>query len=50
MPFSKAASRTVFPGRNDLQIIGTAVGGFLPLNIYISQVVGNEPLSGCLTA
>jgi hypothetical protein len=44
------ASRTVFPRRNDLQIIGTAVGGFLPLNIYISQAVGNEPLSGCLTA
>jgi hypothetical protein len=44
------SSRIAFPQRNDLQIIGTVVGGFLPMNLYISQTVGNEPLSGCLTA
>jgi hypothetical protein len=44
------SSRIVFPRRNGLQVIGTVVGGLLPMNIYISQVVGNEPLSGCLTA
>jgi hypothetical protein len=44
------SSRIAFPRRNDLQIIGTVVGGFLPMNLYISQTVGNEPLSGCLTA
>ncbi len=38
--------RHVFPERNDLQIIGTLVGGLLPMNIYISQTVGNEPLAG----
>jgi hypothetical protein len=44
------SSRIAFPQRNDLQIIGTVVGGFLPMNLYISQTVGNEPLSGLLTA
>jgi len=44
------SSRLAFPERNDLQAVGTAVGGFLPMNLYISQTVSNEPLSGCLTA
>jgi hypothetical protein len=42
--------RLVFPDRNDLQAIGTLVCGTLPMNIYISQVVGNEPLAGILSA
>ena len=44
------ATKAVFPQRQDLQIWGTIIGGFLPMNLYISQVVGNEPLSGLLSA
>jgi hypothetical protein len=44
------ALRYAFPGREDLQIMGTLVGGLLPMNLYISQVIGNEPLAGCLSA
>jgi len=43
------ALRYAFPGREDLQILGTIVGGLLPMNIYLSQVIGNEPLAGCLS-
>lgn len=44
------AARTVFPDKEDLQTIATVVGGLLPMQIYISLVIGNEPLAGCLTA
>ncbi len=44
------ATKAVFPQRHDLQIWGTVIGGLLPMNLYISQVVGNEPLSGLLSA
>jgi 4-amino-4-deoxy-L-arabinose transferase-like glycosyltransferase len=44
------ASKYVFPQRQDLQVWGTVIGGLLPMNLYISQVVGNEPLSGLLSA
>ncbi len=44
------AARSVFPLRRDLQIWGTIIGGLLPMNLYISQVVGNEPLSGLISA
>jgi 4-amino-4-deoxy-L-arabinose transferase-like glycosyltransferase len=44
------AVRYVFPDRKDLQVMGTVVGGLLPMNLYISQVVGNEPLAGILSA
>jgi hypothetical protein len=43
------ALRYAFPGREDLQIVGTLVGGLLPMNLYISQAIGNEPLAGCLS-
>lgn len=43
-------ARTVFPTRNDLQSISLIVGSLMPMNIYISQVFGNEPLAGCLTS
>jgi hypothetical protein len=43
-------SRAVFPSRNDLQMLATTIGGLMPINIYSSQVLGNEPLAGCLTA
>ena len=44
------AAKTVFPQTQVLQVWGTIIGGFLPMNLYISQVVGNEPLSGLLSA
>jgi len=44
------AVRYVFPERADLQMMGTMIGGLLPMNLYISQVVGNEPLAGVLSA
>jgi hypothetical protein len=43
------ALRYAFPGREDIQILGTIVGGLLPMNIYLSQVIGNEPMAGCLS-
>lgn len=43
------ALREVYPRRDDLQAIGTIVGGLLPMNIYMSQVIGNEPLAACLS-
>jgi hypothetical protein len=44
------AAKSVFSTRRDLQILGTVVGGLLPMNIYISQYVGNEPLAGLFSA
>ena len=40
--------RYAFPRRNDLQAIGTVIGGLLPMNLYISQGIGNEAMAGCL--
>jgi hypothetical protein len=40
----------VFPGREDLQAIGTWVSGLLPMSLYICQLTGNEPLSGVASA
>ncbi len=47
---SYRAVQYVFPERKDLQIMGTIIGGLLPMNIYISQSVGNEPLAGVFSA
>ena len=44
------ASRTVFPARKDLQATATLIGGFFPMNIYMSQVIGTESLAGVLSA
>lgn len=43
-------ARTVFPRQDDLQRIATLIGGLLPMNVYMSQVIGNEPLAGLLTS
>ena len=43
-------ARTAFPEREDLQILATAVGGFLPVTVYMSHYVSNEPLAALLTA
>ena len=44
------AGRSIFPGREDLQALMVVLGGLLPMNVYMSQFVSNEPLSGVLTA
>jgi hypothetical protein len=40
----------LFPGRDGIQAAGTALGGLLPMNIYMSQAIGNEPLAAVLTS
>jgi hypothetical protein len=42
--------RLMYPKNNTLQTFGTVIGGFIPMNIYISQAIGNEPLAGILTS
>ncbi|MCZ6834178.1 MAG: hypothetical protein O7G85_00235 [Planctomycetota bacterium] len=42
--------RLVFAQRPDLQVITTLVGGLLPVSLYMSQSVGNEPMAGFFTA
>ncbi len=42
--------RCAFPKRPALQIAGTLFGGLLPMNLYMSQSLGNEPLAGVMTA
>lgn len=44
------AARIVFPDQDDYQVVAMTVGGLLPMNIYMSQSFGNEPLAGCLTS
>jgi hypothetical protein len=44
------AGRCVFPDRQDLQTPTVLLGGLLPMNLYMSQTLGNEPLCGVLTA
>ena len=44
------AARAAFPDRDDLQMIATAAGGFLPMTVYMSHYVSNEPLAALLTA
>ena len=33
-----------------MAIFATVAGALLPMRIYMCQVVGNEPLAGCLTS
>jgi hypothetical protein len=44
------ALKEVYPDREDLQILGTVLGGLLPMNLYMSQNLGNEPLVGMLSS
>ncbi|MBS0209569.1 MAG: hypothetical protein JSS27_11515 [Planctomycetes bacterium] len=44
------AIRGVWPSRFDLQALGAVFGGLLPMNLYASQAVSNEPLASTLTA
>jgi hypothetical protein len=47
---SYRALKLCFPERGELQSLGTLIGGFLPMNLYMSQYAGNEPLAALLTA
>jgi hypothetical protein len=47
---SYRAVRRLWPERPDLQIIGTLFAALLPMNLYLSHYVGNEPLAGFLSA
>lgn len=42
------AVREVFPKRQDLQCLGMLLGGLMPMNLYMSQNLSNEPLVGVL--
>jgi hypothetical protein len=42
--------RELMPDREDLQACGLMVGGLLPMNFYMCQYYGNEPLAAVLTA
>jgi Dolichyl-phosphate-mannose-protein mannosyltransferase len=42
--------RSVLPGRQDLQALGVVLGGLLPMNLYMSHYLGNEPMAGALSA
>ncbi|OGP49650.1 MAG: hypothetical protein A2Y79_04980 [Deltaproteobacteria bacterium RBG_13_43_22] len=42
--------RVAYPDREGMQVVGTLLGGLIPMNLYMSQSLGNEPLAGCLTA
>jgi hypothetical protein len=39
------AGRIAFPERNDLQLLTVSVGGLMPMQLYSSQVVSNEPMA-----
>jgi hypothetical protein len=42
--------RRLWPERDDLQAAGTLVCAFIPMNLYMSQYAGNEPLAACFVA
>lgn len=44
------SARAMFPGRDDLQRVGTVVAGLIPMSLYMSQGAGNEPLAGVFCA
>jgi len=44
------AMRRLWPQRDDLQAVGTVVGSLLPINLYMSQYAGNEPLTALLVS
>jgi hypothetical protein len=42
--------KLTFPRRENVQCLGILLGGLLPMNLYMSQHLGNEPLAGVLSA
>lgn len=47
---SYRCARLVFPERVDLQCISLVIAAMLPMNLYMSQYLGNEPLLAVLSA
>jgi hypothetical protein len=47
---SYRAARCVFPDDHRLQIVATVIAGLLPMNLYLCQAVGNEPLAAVLSS
>lgn len=48
--FTYCTVRHALKNREDLQCIALWVAGLLPMNLYVAQVIGNEPLAGVTTA
>jgi hypothetical protein len=44
------ALKAVFPERQDLRLLGLLVAGLMPMSLYMSQVIGNEPLAAVFAA
>ncbi len=44
------ALRQVFPKRDDLQCLGLVLGSLIPMNLFMNQAFGNEPLNSLLSA
>ena len=44
------AVRSVYRDREDLQTLGLVVGALLPMNVYLYQGIGNEPMHGLLSS
>jgi len=42
--------REFFPDQPRLQVLGTLLAGFLPINVYQSQNIGNEPMMALLAS
>ncbi|MBI5888158.1 MAG: glycosyltransferase family 39 protein [Deltaproteobacteria bacterium] len=47
---SYRAVKHLWPDREDMRALAVIIGGLLPMNIYMSQYLGNEPLSGVFSA
>jgi Flp pilus assembly protein TadD/preprotein translocase subunit SecG len=45
-----ASLRLIFPGRQNLQLIGAGLAAFLPMNLYMSHYPTNETLAGVLAS
>lgn len=46
---SYRAAKLAFPKTQSIQIMSTLLGGFVPLNLYMSQYASNQPLAGALS-
>ena len=42
------AAGYVFPRRSDLQAVAAAVGGLIPMNLYMAQGLSNEPMAALI--
>ena len=42
--------KLLYPSKESIQGFGVVFAGFIPMNLYMSQSLGNEPLAGLLTA